>query len=189
MADAHRSFDGLTSLITFTGFAIPARARFVAQFLGSTVYTSITFGLVAGQAGAMLSCGPLIPFMAGSWFGYTYGCVGFWKLTKSKALSYARNYPKVVAHSLQTNFDMEVPKHVAMESSIKEEEDDKQLKAKVPAPGQSLEQWISKGGIKRLSYAILAAQGCEEEIVEMQKKQKQKLVDEYFDEDRSATVI
>ena len=180
MADAHRNFDGLTSLISFTGFTVPARARFIAQFIGSTLYTSITCGLVAGQAGALLPCGPIIPFMAGSWFGYTWGCVGFWKLSRNKARTCARRYPKVVAHSLETNFDMEIPASVTLESSSSGDEKyyGENLQAR-SSGGQSLEQWINEGGIKRFSYAVLAAQGCEEDIIEMQKNQRQKLVDEY----------
>lgn len=99
MTDSQHNFDGLASLIAFTGFTVPARARFVAQFIGSSLYSSITCGLVAGQAGAMVSCGPLIPFMAGSWFGYTWGAIGFWKQAQKKAFTCARRYPRILAHS------------------------------------------------------------------------------------------
>ena len=114
MSDAHHapSFDGLSSLISFAGFSIPARARFVAQFVGSTLFSSVTVGLVAGQTGALLSCGPLIPFIAGSWIGYTWGCVGFWRRARLKAITCARRYPRVLAHGLLIELDVEVPKNV-----------------------------------------------------------------------------
>lgn len=173
MADAHSHFDGLSSLISFAGFTVPARARFVAKFVGSTLYSSLTIGLVAGQAGALLPCGPLIPFMTGSWIGYTWGCVGFWKQSKKKTISFARRYPKVLVHSLLTNFDVEIPADV----KVKHQEDGNNERDVL------LEGWILAGGIGRLSYAILAAQSCEEDINEMQKSERQKLVDEYSEKD------
>ena len=45
----------------------------------------------------------------------------------------------------------------------------------------TLDEWIIEGGIGRLSYAILAAQSCEEDINEMHKNERQKLVDKYSD--------
>ena len=186
MSDSsHRNFDGLTSLIAFAGFTVPARARFVGQFLGQTLFTSLTFGLVAGQTGAtFLSCGPLVPFMCGSWVGYTYGCLGFWKQSRSKALEYARRYPKVMAHGLsmlhypgKTNR----PKNATIESTATTptattpttlEENENQ-------EGRALEEWILAGGIGRISYAIFATQACEEDILEMQRRKRQQLVDEY----------
>mmetsp|Transcript_10955 Transcript_10955/g.16132 ORF Transcript_10955/g.16132 Transcript_10955/m.16132 type:complete len:178 (+) Transcript_10955:74-607(+) len=172
-----KNFDGLTSLIAFTGFSMPARARFVAQFIGSTLFSSITCGLVAGQTGAMmLSCGPLIPFMTGSWFGYTVSCVGFWKQSKKKALTYARRYPKVLAHSLETDLNMQIPKNVTMDDDQKTEGSSS---SSSELRGKSLEEWIHEGGTKRLSFAILAAQSCEEDIAEMQKNERQKLIHGY----------
>lgn len=46
----------------------------------------------------------------------------------------------------------------------------------------SMEEWVTCGGVGRLSYAILAAQSCEEDIVEMQKNERQKLVNQYSSE-------
>lgn len=171
MDDSHKSFDGLASLISFAGFTVPARARFVGHFLGQTLYSSITVGLVAGQTGAVLSCGPLIPFICGSWFGYTWGCVSFWKQSKSKALTFARRYPRVMAHGLSNlNFTGTVPFAPAETAR-----DDRG----VEEGGNVLEEWILAGGIGRISYAILAAQSCEEDIFEMQRKQRQELIDGY----------
>lgn len=174
MSEVHSHFDGLSSLISFAGFSIPARARFVAQFVGSTLFSTITIGLVAGQAGALLPCGPLLPYMTGSWLGYTLSCVGFWKRSKGKAVACARRYPKVLAHSLLANLDVEVPADLDMN----ENRDGRGVEGK-----QTLEYWIQSGGMGRLSYAILAAQGCEEDIAEMQKSERQRLIDEYSRKD------
>ena len=172
MVDAHSHFDGLSSLISFTGFSVPARARFVAQFVGSTLFSSLTMGLVAGQAGAvLLPCGPLIPFMTGSWIGYSWGCIGFWKQIRKKAITCARRYPKVLVHSLLTEFDIDVPTNVRIAESRKEEN------------GTELEDWILAGGLGRLSYGILAAMSCEEDVLEMKKNERQKMVNEYSERD------
>ncbi len=107
--------------------------------------------------------------MTGTWLGYTWGCVGFWKQSKTKLLTCARRYPDIFAHALLVEFDIEVPK---------------QYQAKSNDEGDvSLEQWILTGGIKRLSYSILAAQSCEEDVFEMQKNERQKLIDKYSEQE------
>lgn len=182
MADAHSHLDGLSSLINFTGVSMPARARFIAKFIGSTLISSLTVGLVAGQTGALLSCGPLIPFMTGSWIGYTWGCIGFWKRSKKNAITCARRYPKILAHGLLTGFDLEVPTNVNMNDCQKEEINKKDDTEGNQRQRISMEEWVTCGGVGRLSYAILAAQSCEEDIVEMQKNERQKLVNQYSSE-------
>ena len=178
MSDDHSRFDGLSSLISFAGVSIPARARFVAKSLGSTLFSSLTLGLVAGQTGALLSCGPLLPFMAGSWLGYTWGMVAFWRQAKTKAINCARRYPKILAHSLLLDFDVEVPKDVSLERCDGSNED---IKEESYTEQVHMEDWILNGGVGRLSYAVLAAQSCDEDILEMQKNERQKLVDSYSD--------
>ena len=170
MSDDHSRFDGLSSLISFTGVSVPARARFVAKCLGSTLFSSLTLGLVAGQSGALLSCGPLIPFLAGSWAGYTWGIVSFWRQAKTKATNCARRYPKILAHSLLTDFDVEIPTNVSLESTSQES---------YPSDKVSMEAWINDGGVGRLSHAVLAAQSCDEDIIEMQKGERQRIVEAY----------
>ena len=184
MTDSSSSnFDGLTSLIAFAGFTVPARARFAGQFIGQTLFTSLTFGLVAGQTSAtLLSCGPLVPFMCGSWLGYTYGCLGFWKQSRSKALDYARRYPKVMAHGMSM-FNCPVntnpPKAATIESTASTTPTTTTLEEN--EEGRALEEWILAGGIGRISYAIFATQACEEDILEMQRRKRQQLVDGYAD--------
>jgi hypothetical protein len=168
MSEDPARFEGLSSLIAFAGVNIPARARFVTRFVASTLYTSLTLGLVAGQAGALMSCGPLVPFMTGSWLGYTWGCVGFWRQAKKSAMTCARRHPSIMSHALLTEFDIEVPTHVVIDKT--EEKDTKGI--------TTLEEWITQGGMSRLSYAVLAAQSCQEDILELQKNQRQKLIED-----------
>ncbi len=186
MADAQQTqFDGLSSLLSFAGIAIPARARFVAQFVGSTLFTSLTIGLAAGQTvGAIVpALGPPACYVLGSWIGYTWGCAGFWRTWRDRALSCARCYPKVLAHGLFANFDVEIPRNVRMDVDGKDRggnncrKDDKD-DGGGPAT-MSLEEWIVAGGVGRLSFAMMAAQCCEEDIAEMRRNERQRLVDEY----------
>uniref|UniRef100_A0A7S2UDD7 Uncharacterized protein n=1 Tax=Attheya septentrionalis TaxID=420275 RepID=A0A7S2UDD7_9STRA len=177
MADDNSRFDGLSSLIAFSGISVPPRARFVTQCVASSIFSSLTLGLVTGQAGALLSCGPLVPFITGSWLGYTWGCVSFWRQSKKKAINCARRYPKILSHSLLADFDIEVPAHVNTGSS--EEEGKKHSNTIVRENTTSLEQWILDGGVGRLSYAVLAAQSCHQDIIEMQKSERQKIIDAY----------
>ena len=174
MVDSRAQLEGLSNILTLGGLEIPARARFVAKFVGSSLFSSITLGLVAGQTGAVfLSCGPLIPFMAGSCIGYTWGGIGYWRQCKNTAMTYAKKYRKILAHSLCTNMLVVPPKDLALGAN---ETNDKSADSKM-----TLDEWIIEGGIGRLSYAILAAQSCEEDINKMHQNERQKLVDKYSD--------
>lgn len=178
MVDSSSShIDALSSLVTLGGLEIPARARFVAKCVGSSLFSSITLGLVAGQTGAVfLSCGPLLPFMAGSCIGYTWGCIGYWRQCKNITLRYAQKYPKILAHSLCTNMMLVPPKYLTLEPP---EDIDSNKRKNAESSRMTLEDWIIEGGIGRLSYAILAAQSCEEDINEMHRSERQKIVNKY----------
>mmetsp|Transcript_28032 Transcript_28032/g.62397 ORF Transcript_28032/g.62397 Transcript_28032/m.62397 type:complete len:192 (+) Transcript_28032:219-794(+) len=183
MTDNSNIGDGLSSLISFTGLSIPARARFVAQCIGTAIYSSLTVGLVAGQTGAVLPCGPLVPFVTGSFLGYAWGCVGFWRISRKKAINCARRYPKILAHEMLTHFDIEVPENVDV-SRQQQEACGREVAVVTnnrfdSQKDMTMEQWIQSGGVGRLSYAILATQGCEEDISDMQKNERQVLVEEY----------
>ena len=93
-------------------------------------------------------------------------------------MTYAKKYPKILAHSLITNMLVVPPTDLALESnnSGANEMSDKSFDGRM-----TLDEWIIEGGIGRLSYAILAAQSCEEDINEMHKNERQKLVDKYSD--------
>ena len=88
-------------------------------------------------------------------------------------MTYAKKYPKILAHSLCTNMLVVPPKDLALGAN---ETNDKSADSKM-----TLDEWIIEGGIGRLSYAILAAQSCEEDINKMHQNERQKLVDKYSD--------
>ena len=92
-------------------------------------------------------------------------------------MTYAKSYPKILAHSLCTNMLLVPPKDLALDGSS----DVNGTTIKSTDRKMTLEEWIVEGGIGRLSYAILAAQSCEEDIQEMHKTERQKIVDKYSD--------
>mmetsp|Transcript_60572 Transcript_60572/g.179544 ORF Transcript_60572/g.179544 Transcript_60572/m.179544 type:complete len:101 (-) Transcript_60572:335-637(-) len=87
--------------------------------------------------------------------------------------SCARRYPKLLVHSLLINHDIEVPRDVLEESGVVEH----RPHAGGCGGGNGLERWICGGGIGRLTFAILAAQDCREGVEEMQKEERQRIVD------------
>ena len=150
--------DGLKTLLSLGG--IDSRAQFVVRFFGMTTFTSTTFGLVAGNFGAMLlSTGPLFPFFAGSITGYVVGVVTFWRQEKARALEYATLYPDLMEHALSTEF-------TGQEIGTRDRH--------VP-----MVEWLCSGGVGRISWGILAAQSCKASVLELQEDSRQKLVETY----------
>ena len=76
MAVDETHFDGLNGLVRLSGANVPARAQYVAETLITASLSSLTFGLVFGQLGATIyTVGPILPFLIGSWTGYTFGLI------------------------------------------------------------------------------------------------------------------
>lgn len=149
--------DGVSSLIGLSGVQVPARARFLGSFFAVTTYASLTTGMVLGQVGAMTSAGPLVPFMVGSWLGYTAGCRQVWCGGRRDALHVASKYPKLLSHTLSVEFSMDAPSEGAM-----------------------LAKWMT-AETGRMSWAILAAQSCRQQVAELEEQALQRLVEEYAD--------
>ncbi|KAL1527431.1 hypothetical protein AB1Y20_016097 [Prymnesium parvum] len=137
---------------------IPARARFVGRYLAYTTFSSLSTGFVFGQLGATLCTGPLVPFMSGAWLGYTFACFSFFRLEAQRAMEYIRKYPHLMEHAIEVEF-----KNLA---DLRE--------------GEPVEEWVRSGGLVvrlgRLSWAILAAQGCSTSVDEIQEARRQRLV-------------
>jgi hypothetical protein len=161
MDNAGDSLDGLSSLLRFTGVNVPARARFVGEAVASATLSGLTAGLVCGQVGATIaSCGPLVPFMVGSWLGSGFGLYGHWRKTYQQTLLFATHYPNIFTHSLWTEHHMVAPPQVAKD-------------------GESLKAWVTSGGLGRLTWCILAAQACRGDVEEVERQKRQQLVDEW----------
>lgn len=143
---------------------VPARARFIGRYIADTTYTSLSVGLVAGQIGVMLPCGPLVPFMVGSWVGYTAGIVKFWHAEKSKVMDCVENYPRLVRYVIATEMPW----------------------AKVDvAEGSTLMEWVNSGDtltrMGRQAWVTLATQTCLPLVDELQSQIKGKIVEEYLE--------
>jgi hypothetical protein len=167
MEDSH--FDGLSSLVRLSGAHVPARARFVGEALLSASFSSITLGLVCGQAGAIMmgTTGPLIPFMVGSWFGYSFGLAAYWKASVKWCDNVALKYPTLLIHALKTNpYVVEVP-------PVEGNEDGK------------LVDWVKQGSLGRLSLCVLAAQACRNDVEEIERAERQRLMEEYQEQMKS----
>jgi len=154
--------------VKLSGATVPARARFVAETLLSATLSSLTLGLVCGQVGALCSdVGPLVPFLVGSWTGYTFGLVSQWWHSKRTVLHYAEKYPQLLRHSLvEDAYVKDVPKITSSDSGNS---------------GQNLKQWILDGGIGRMSWSILAAGNCHGSVEELIEKERQRMVDEHHE--------
>jgi hypothetical protein len=162
MSEGHTEshFEGLSSLIRFTGAQVPARARFVAETVLGCSLSALTFGLVCGQVGsATPSVGPLVPYLCGSWFGFTFGLLAQWRFAKRRALHYCRLYPALMTSTLHHEWDVQVPEKFEGKDG--------------------LEEWVVAGNVGLLTTTILAAQSCITEVDEIQQKTRQRFVDEY----------
>ena len=125
-------FEGLSSLVRLSGVSIPARARFVGETILGTTMTSLSVGLVSGSIGATFfaaSVGPLAPFLVGSGVGYTFGLFYQWRLAKRRAVLFCDQYPRLMAYTLRTEWDLR----------------------DVPATAPELTAWVERGGLSRLS--------------------------------------
>ena len=160
MSDPEASLEGIGSLIRVAGINIPARARFVGETVISATLSSLTFGLVCGQVGAMTTIGPLAPFLCGSWFGYSAGLLRQWWDCKRLAKRYASRYPTLMLYSLQQDWNTVVPE------SVTKNED-------------SLEEWITDGGLGRTTMSILAAQSIKTSVEEIQQRGREKVAGQY----------
>lgn len=153
------AFEGLSSLIRLSGANIPARARFVGETLLSCTLSSLTFGLACGQLGSALmmgSVGPLVPFLVGSWAGYSMGLMAMWHSSKNLALKYAKKYPSLMQQALLQEWDLSP--------------DNKE---------EPLDQWIQGGNLSRMTMSILAAQTCRPSVEEIQSRKWEEMVDSH----------
>eukprot|EP00287_Rhodomonas_sp_CCMP768_P009327 CAMPEP_0196732796 /NCGR_PEP_ID=MMETSP1091-20130531/12088_1 /TAXON_ID=302021 /ORGANISM="Rhodomonas sp., Strain CCMP768" /LENGTH=162 /DNA_ID=CAMNT_0042076107 /DNA_START=25 /DNA_END=513 /DNA_ORIENTATION=- len=101
---------GLAGLKSFWGLVghIPSRGVFLAQFFGTSTLNSFLFGSIGGLLGqTVLGTGPTLPFLAGSWVGFSVSCVYVWKRDTDNAVVLCRRYPRLVRHYLASEFPLE----------------------------------------------------------------------------------
>ena len=185
---------GLSSIVRMSGVNVPARARFVGEAIVSATLSSVTLGFCSGALGAVLgpaTLGPLVPYMMGSAVGYTFGLWQNWWSAKRRTLWYATQYPTLLAHALRTEHQIIVPSAVvkaSQEKSRAQQDDDEEDFYKaggytshvVSNEGPTtMDQWILRGGLGRITWSILAAQHCRSDAEGIQRQQRQKIVDNF----------
>lgn len=178
-------FEGLSSLVKVSGHNVPARARFIGEAIVASTLGGLTLGLVCGQAGAISGrIGPLVPFMLGTWTGYSVGMYGYWRNCRRVARKYAKRYPKIMAHALYVEHDIIVPPSV-VQASAETQNGHVDYSALVNPKGiNPLQVWIDEGGLRRISLSVLAAQSCRPDVEELERQQRQRLVEEYQEQMR-----
>ena len=191
---------GLGSILKFTGTNVPARARFIGEAFVSATLFSVTMGLCCGVVGATvfpMTCGPLVPFLAGSSVGYSFGLWEHWSSCKRNMIFYSRHYPRLLAHALWTEHKLIVPRSVmqASQEQLKQMEEDGGEGAATSSmrrnptisyePNKSgipLDQWVFQGGLARMTWSILAAQQCRPDVIAIEEKKREQLVESILQE-------
>lgn len=181
-SDDRDHFGGLASFIQLAGVNVPARARFVGEAMVSATLSSVTVGLCCGMIGSsLLPVGPLLPFLLGSSTGYSFGLWQYWSNAKRTTFWIAQHYPTLLTHALVTEGNVVVPKEVILASKT---ESHREL-SDTNKCSTTLESWIQQGGIGRLSWTVLAAQGCRNDVEVIQQQQRMRVVDDLATEQQS----
>eukprot|EP00434_Breviolum_minutum_P032968 symbB.v1.2.029165.t1/scaffold3163.1/size62148/6 len=98
--------------------------------------------------------GPLVPFLFGSWFGYTLSCISFWRAECTTARGYVQNFPRLLEYTVRTEFPWaQMPQDV------------------------NIEKWMQSNSFVRLSWCILAGQSCQPLIHEHQEEKRKALLE------------
>jgi hypothetical protein len=194
---AEDRIEGLGGLLSLVG-VVPARARFVGSAVAWSVLASTTVGLSLGALGAaFLPTGPVLPFLVGSWLGNTLGLYQYYRSSKREALRLARNYPSILAHALWTEWGVVVPDGVVAGTEercrrhrgrVDSAASDLDLEATKGGGGEkkkggavavALDRWIEGGGPRMVGLAILAAPRCGEDVEEIQRREREALVESH----------
>jgi len=144
--------EGISSFLRLTGANIPSRARFVGQAFVAGTLSSFSTGVLCGQAGVLLGVGPLMPFLVGSWAGYGFGLYHFWGKCKKDTLAMAENYPRILSHELWVQWQVR--------------------------PVGNVQEWLLRGTMQQWAWSILAMQGCQADVAEVERKQRDQLIEE-----------
>mmetsp|Transcript_63775 Transcript_63775/g.152066 ORF Transcript_63775/g.152066 Transcript_63775/m.152066 type:complete len:163 (+) Transcript_63775:61-549(+) len=147
----------ISTLLASSGVTIPSRARFVGKFYAWTGLASMSLGLLAGQLGASLGFGPILPFMSGSWLGFTLSCITFWKNERRRAEEYLLNYPQLMEHVLRTEYGTFAGMH----------------------NGISLAAWLRGPRLPVWSWTLLASQSCAPHVQAIEDERRDRIVEKY----------
>lgn len=116
--------------------------------------------------------GPLLPFLTGSTLGFGVGVWGNWRRVVDRTKQYARCYPQILAHALWTEHRVVVPAHLVVVRSQQPEEDSE-------PQNHPMAEWVTSQGIQHLTWCVLAAQSCQGDVEEVDKQERQRIVDAF----------
>lgn len=123
------------------------------------------------------SIGPLIPFLLGSWTGYSLGLLTYWKPAQKTMLTCAQRYPR----NSGTQFALgRLDKRSSVSPKCQRDSSDRHGDSKnrlVERKTNALEDWIQQGGLGRWTWSVLAAQACRADIEELEWKQRERFVE------------
>jgi hypothetical protein len=160
--------DGFGSLLRLSGYSVPARARFVGECMFSGFYTSVTLGLVCGQVGAACTpYGPIVPFLVGAGAGFCAGLYSSFRQSVRLTVHYARSYPRILAHALWVEHRI-IAAPTCTGVGLQQQQHNREM---------ITEQWVTGNGIGHLSMCILAAQGCRSDVDEVDRQERQRLIE------------
>lgn len=188
---------GMGSMLKMMGANVPARARFVGEAFVSATLFSVSMGLCCGAMGAVvfpITCGPLVPFLAGSSVGYSFGLWDHFSRMKRNTQWCAHHYPTLLAHALWLDHKVKVPQSVlqaSQEQLRREDEEDGDgsvFTGTEPGPTtrdgkpMPLDQWVLQGGMGRLAWCMLSVQQCSYDVDAIERQRRQKVVDRIIED-------
>jgi len=103
------------------------------------------------------------------------GLFGNWKRLVDRTKEYAAFYPHILAHSLWVENRVLVPSHILEQHAAhakQRSENEAQSYDSYP-----LVQWVTSQGIRHLSMCALAAQSCQADVEEVDKQERQRIMD------------
>lgn len=123
--------------------------------------------------------GPAIPFLTASTVGFGLGMFGNWKQAVDRTKQYARYYPQILAHALWVEHRVIVPEPV-LRASIDASAPHKKTASKygsIQQQQQPMVDWVTDQGVRHLSMCMFAAQSCRSDVEEIEKQERQRLMD------------
>jgi len=137
--------------------------------------------------------GPLLPFLTFSTVGFGLGMFGNWRQSVARAKQYARYYPQILAHALWVEHRILVPDPVlrasinasaasntsdpATTTTLAAEYNSTAIQQQQQPTTNSMEEWVANQGVRHLSMCVLAAQSCQLDVEEVDKQERQRIMD------------
>ena len=164
-----------------------AHKAFLSLPCSKGIYSATTLGLVAGQVGMLFTpWGPLVPFMAASSLGFGLGMVQHFRRLTQRTKEYAQFYPAILAHALWVENRIIVPAHIILEQQQQQQQQQQNHGTAANALADNdnnnnnnnpMVEWVTNQGLRHLCTCALATQSCQQDVEEIDKQERQRLMD------------